>query len=145
MSACALAPVGLHETDSLHGKIYHTRNTPSTRGDLRDEITLTSGSGRISRLDAGVQHLRNLPALHNLDLGETLITDEALQHVGSLTELKSLRLNWNVITDAGLQHLTGLKKLRWLEVDGTLLTDAASWGITSFCPSHPKVALCKLN
>jgi len=69
--------------------------------------------------DAGLAHLKDLPALKSLKLrrvslpdpGYGPLRDEALVWVGQLTNLEELEVS-GAITDAGLTHLKGLTKLR---------------------------------
>jgi hypothetical protein len=59
-----------------------------------------------------------------LDLGRTVITDEALKTVAQFPRLVVLDLRQTKITDAGLESLIGLKKLESLNLFGTEITDA---------------------
>ena len=59
-----------------------------------------------------------------LDLGRTLITDEALKTVAQLMRLVSLDLRQTKVTEAGLEILSGLKKLESLNLYGTEISDA---------------------
>jgi len=58
-----------------------------------------------------------------LDLGRTVITDEALKAIAQLPRLVSLDLRQTKITDAGLESLIGLKKLESLNLYGTEISD----------------------
>ena len=74
--------------------------------------------------DAKVANL--LPLKENivqLDLGRTVITDEALKTVVKLPRLVALDLRQTKITDAGLESLIGLKKIESLNLYGTEVTD----------------------
>lgn len=62
--------------------------------------------------------------LAHLDLGRTVITDEALKTLAQFPRLASLDLRQTQITDAGLEALTGLKNLQNLNLFGTAITDA---------------------
>ncbi|HVX13663.1 MAG TPA: hypothetical protein VHC22_20940 [Pirellulales bacterium] len=68
-------------------------------------------------------HLKALPKLRSLQLGNTPITDAHLVHLHGLTELRSLDLTATQITDAGLAHLEGLRSLENLSLDFTQVTD----------------------
>ncbi len=59
-----------------------------------------------------------------LDLGRTVVTDEALATVAKLPRLISLDLRQTKITDAGLEALGGLKKIETINLYGTDITDA---------------------
>lgn len=59
-----------------------------------------------------------------LDLGRTVITDEALGTLATFTRLVALDLRQTQITDAGLKQLAGLDKLQTLNLFGTGITDA---------------------
>jgi len=62
--------------------------------------------------------------LAQLDLGRTVITDEALKTVAQFPRLAALDLRQTQITDAGLEALTALKNLQTLNLFGTGITDA---------------------
>jgi len=105
--------------------------------------------------DAGLVHLKDLPALEELWLSDTAITDAGLERIASwknLTVLKlcasagitdagmeqigkmrnlyELRLCRTAITDDGLRHLSGLSNLRTLDLAGTRITGAGLEHIT---------------
>ncbi|TDU63216.1 leucine rich repeat (LRR) protein [Prosthecobacter fusiformis] len=58
-----------------------------------------------------------------LDLGRTVITDEALKTVAQFPRMASLDLRQTKVTDAGLKSLSGLKNLQNLNLFGTEVTD----------------------
>ncbi|MFN0054456.1 MAG: protein kinase domain-containing protein [Planctomycetales bacterium] len=74
---------------------------------------------------AGLVHLATLTSLESLNLMNLRLSDDAMQHLGSLTNLKTLLLHHSGIGDEGLVHLTGLTRLEALGLDGTRLTDAS--------------------
>lgn len=75
--------------------------------------------------DASVAALLPLKEhIAHLDLGRTVITDEALKTLAQFPRLASLDLRQTQITDAGLEALTGLKNLQNLNLFGTQVTDA---------------------
>ena len=74
--------------------------------------------------DAGLNRLRGLPQLRELDLGGTEVTDAGLEHLKGLRQLEKLDLYDTGITDAGLEHLKGLRQLQKLGLSGTEVTDA---------------------
>jgi len=59
-----------------------------------------------------------------LDLGRTVISDEALRTVATFTRLVALDLRQTQVTDAGLAALAKLDKLQTLNLFGTSVTDA---------------------
>src|SRR5918912_688781 len=61
--------------------------------------------------DAGLVHLKALPALRELNLCHSPVTDAWLVHLKGLRRLEALDLSQTKVTDAGLTHLTGLKTL----------------------------------
>jgi hypothetical protein len=73
--------------------------------------------------DAAVAELRRMPALRELFLMGTKISDAGVAHLAGL-RLTSLWLNDTRIGDAGVAHLAGMP-LRQLALDETKITDAA--------------------
>jgi hypothetical protein len=77
-------------------------------------------------------HLKTLPALQELDLLITHVTDAGLAQLGQLRSLQRLYLgDWvsypddpdeRIITDAGLKHLYSLSNLRLVYLKHTLVT-----------------------
>ena len=55
--------------------------------------------------DAGLKHLKRLPKLSWLELGNTKVTDAGLEHLRSLTGLERLHLDGTQVTDAGVNEL----------------------------------------
>jgi Leucine-rich repeat (LRR) protein len=74
--------------------------------------------------DAGLEHLQGLKQLQWLALDETKVTDAGLEHLQGLGQLRELQLNGTQVTDAGLEHLKGLGQLQTLRLTGTHVTDA---------------------
>jgi Leucine-rich repeat (LRR) protein len=74
--------------------------------------------------DAGLKHLKGLPRLKSVPMGQTRVTDAGLVHLKDLTQLEYLGLRGNNITDAGLVHLKGLTNLTGLYLGETKVTDA---------------------
>jgi hypothetical protein len=93
--------------------------------------------------DAGIVHLKKLPALESLWIGGThtdasgktqpggmAFTDATLAHLGEIKSLKRLTLASTGFTDAGLVHLKGLPNLRSLGLSSPGFTDAGLVQIT---------------
>ena len=75
--------------------------------------------------DAGLERLKALTRLRELELQSTGVTDAGLAHFGGLTQLQRLGLSRNaIITDAGVEHLKRLTQLRTLDLDGDSISDA---------------------
>ncbi len=75
--------------------------------------------------DAKIQVLVPLKEqLAQVDLGRTVVTDEALKVLGTFPRLALLDLRQTKVTDAGLQHLSKSTHLRSLNLYGTEVTDA---------------------
>ena len=72
--------------------------------------------------DAGLDHLKGLTQLQDLELHKARITDAGLKQLKGLTQLRELELYGTKITDAGLVHLRGLTNLRYLGLTGTQVT-----------------------
>ena len=74
--------------------------------------------------DAGLEHLKGLTRLEHLDLGFTNITDAGLEHLQRLTNLQYLDLFRTNVADAGLEHLQGMTHLQSLDLSYTNVNDA---------------------
>jgi internalin A len=74
--------------------------------------------------DEGIEHVRSLTRLRQLDVSNTRITDVGLGSLEGLVELEELDLHGTLITDAGLVHLGQMTKLRKLDLGYTCVTDA---------------------
>ena|GEM_PF-1202428 len=70
--------------------------------------------------DAGLEHLKSLTSLQNLDLrGCGNLTGAGLEHLKTLTSLQTLHLSWcRELTDVGLEHLKPLTSLQNLDLSG---------------------------
>jgi len=62
-------------------------------------------------------------SVYHVDLSESRVTDAGLEYLKWLTELSQLELQGTSITDAGLEHLNGLTSLHSLDLSGTKVTD----------------------
>jgi hypothetical protein len=91
------------------------------RGLTQLQFLFLSGS---KVTDAGMESLKNLPALTKFYLQRTRVTDAGLVEVGGLKALQLLDLKDARVTDAGLSHLKGLTALQKLHLSGTKVTDA---------------------
>jgi hypothetical protein len=79
--------------------------------------------------DAGLDSLKGMSKLQELDLDLTAITDAGLAKLQGLTQLKRLRLRGTKITDQGIGYLEPLKNLEDLDLgniqENSQITDAA--------------------
>jgi hypothetical protein len=91
--------------------------------DYFDEIIGISFSAGATCSNADMVHVSAFPALHDLYLPDTKVTDPLLVHLEGMTNLTVLCFSGNRVTDEGLVHLKGLTKLRNLSLGGTLITD----------------------
>jgi hypothetical protein len=66
--------------------------------------------------DKGLEHLKILANLTNLNLGMLRITDVGLGHIKDLVTMTDLNLTTTEITDAGLRYLNGLINLKSLSL-----------------------------
>jgi len=82
------------------------------------------GLQKCALTDAGLERLRGLTNLVELDLFGTRITDAGLEDLPVLTQLKTLVLTNTAVTDASLARLQGLTRLESLSLDGTQVTDS---------------------
>ena len=77
-----------------------------------------------STTDSGLQSLKEIKTIQEVDLAGTQITDAGLENLAGLTGLTRLELNNTSISDAGLVHLKGLTNLKSLSLGDTSVTDA---------------------
>jgi hypothetical protein len=89
--------------------------------------------------DNGLECLIGLTRLQNLWLATTQVTDAGLEKLRGLPQLKALSLDNTKVTDAGLEHLSGLRQLQYLYLNGTNVTDA---GVTKLQQALPN---CKIE
>ena len=87
--------------------------TALTEGlDAITEINATSGS----ITDAGLDHLKKLPALKHLGLTGTLVTNAGMQSLQQVSSLESLTLHGPQISAEGFSKLTALPNLKTLDL-----------------------------
>jgi serine/threonine protein kinase/Leucine-rich repeat (LRR) protein len=75
------------------------------------EVVLVDLQNNQKVSDAGLEHLKGLTNLTELDLRETHVSDAGLEHVKGLSKLRVLMLKGTRVSDAGLMHLKGLSDL----------------------------------
>jgi hypothetical protein len=76
--------------------------------------------------DDGLEYLKDLPHLTQLNLSSCSITSTGMVHLAPLTHLTHLDLSFcNRITDAGLKHLKALTRLTNLNLQGCVKTTHA--------------------
>jgi hypothetical protein len=74
--------------------------------------------------DDDVQYIRNARYMRLLNLGHSEIGDEGLRQLQHLRSLEFLSLSRTNVTDAGLVHLRPLSNLNQLRLIGSAITDA---------------------
>ena len=74
--------------------------------------------------DDGLDHLKSLGHLNELNLSNTQVTDAGMKYIENLSQLKVLGVIGTRVTDAGMEHLKGLRELQSLGLAETTLTDA---------------------
>ena len=69
--------------------------------------------------DDGIEGLRALGQLRELNLSSCDITNEAIQSLASLSMLENLNLSYcHRITDAGMKYIPDLRRLKFLDLQG---------------------------
>lgn len=91
--------------------------------------------------DAGLEHLKMLTQLKEINLSETQITDAGLEHLKNMTVLECLYLRNTKVTDAGLKHLRGLNRLYWLDLHKTKVTNAGIKDLQKALPNLLNIQL----
>jgi WD40 repeat protein len=85
--------------------------------------------------DQGLAHLSGLTNLRTLSLWDTRVSDKGLEAIKSLSKLETLTLNGTRITDRGLEHVKSLATLRELNLGWTSVTPAAVKPLQSALPN----------
>lgn len=76
--------------------------------------------------DRGIEHLRGLPALEELALGDNArLSDTALLHIAELPRLRTLILRGVEISDVGVDYLARAQGLKRLWIGAPMVTDEA--------------------
>ena len=91
----------------------------ATQGDDPAQSVLSVNFSETQFTGVGLEHLKWLPKLRELNLYGTKVTNAALEPIKGFTQLTELNLSNTQITDAGLKHLEGLSKLRKLDLSYT--------------------------
>ena len=74
--------------------------------------------------DQGMQELRNLPGIVELDLRfAEYVTDEGVAAIKGWKKLKRLVLHGTKVSDTALDHIAGITTLETLDVGSVMLTD----------------------
>ena len=138
MKAAKEQKTTVEEIKNLRGSVgYDYQQSPSDstskppepawlRGLLGDDLFVNVTQVSLSNAgidDAGLEHLRGLTQLQELDLGNTKVSDAGLEHLKGLTQLQRLDLCNPKISDAGLEHLKGLTQLQGLYLLTTQVSD----------------------
>ena len=93
-----------------------------TRNDAGNVTGVAVGTAELQ--DADLVHLKGLPALVDLDLAKSPITDDGLAILESLPQLKALGLQrCNLLTNDGLKHLEHVPNLERLRLLYTLISN----------------------
>ena len=74
--------------------------------------------------DNGMVHIKDVPRLEKLTLGQSKVTNAGLSHVGQLTGLQELYLCSDTISDDGLKYVGNLPELARLDLRGVDVSDA---------------------
>jgi Leucine-rich repeat (LRR) protein len=85
---------------------------------------------------AGMDSLKGLTDLVELNLDSCEINDDSLKNLEDLKRLESLNLASTPISDAGLEHLKGLTALRTLDLSN--VSDVTEEGIQKLKKSLPE-------
>jgi beta-lactamase regulating signal transducer with metallopeptidase domain/Leucine-rich repeat (LRR) protein len=106
---------------SFQGSKIDDAGLDALRG-MANLVDLNLGGTNIT--DDGAKALEGLKNLKTLHIWDTKITDAGLQSLKNLTQLSDLALGGLSITDAGLEHLKRLTELKCLYLTLTKVTDA---------------------
>lgn len=142
---------GLAELKEMNGlQSLNLARTSVTEAGLRNLKGLTNLQtlnlrGSTVAGDGGLENLREMKALHTLDIGDTkrrtppaplvFLTDEGLAYLKDLTALENLDLCFAHVTDAGLAELRDMRSLHHLNLVGTKVTKAGIEELKKALPS----------
>jgi hypothetical protein len=123
--------------------LYNGNNPLKGKGGRNDKVTddwlkRLSDVHTLRRLDLancavqgeGLQHIRGLTGLRELNLTLTPVKDDALKHLAGLTDLRMLGLASTQCNGTGFVHLKSLKKLENVNFHYTPLNDDGLRAIT---------------
>ena len=85
--------------------------------------------------DAGLEYLRGLPQLTELNLSGTQVSDAGLEYLKGLRYLERLYLNGTRVSDVGLEYLKRLPELKCLGLGDTRVSDGGLKNLK--CLSQP--------
>jgi len=103
----------------------HLRGLASL-GKLRTLRLRGEPGGERRRITAeGLRELAGLTGLDELDLGGTLVDDDALLEVAAFGNLRTLRLDGTDVSGRGLEHLRPLRGLRSIDLRNTTIGETA--------------------
>ena len=91
-------------------------------GSADGELTIRV-IGLLTFNDAGLEHVKGLTEVKELNLELAATTDAGLTHLKGMPKLRMLVLGATNVTDAGLEHLKGLTELRSVILYATNVTD----------------------
>jgi internalin A len=120
------------------GKVIRDASGRITGIDLRASWVTDSDLRKLSRYpalkslnlsltritDQGMQELRNLPNIEDLDLRYAeYVTDEGIAAIKNWKKLKRLDLHGTKASDTALEHIAGIAALETLDAGSIMLTD----------------------
>jgi hypothetical protein len=101
-------------------------DTALSRIATLDHVTTLDLAGSRELTDAGLQHLRHMPQLNQLNVSGAKITDDGLQVLRHLVDLRRFEMTWHRgITDTGVAHLKFCDRLEHVNLMGSPTGDGA--------------------
>lgn len=89
--------------------------------------------------DAAIEALHDLQELNTVQLGGPRITDRSLTHLARFPALRELELSATSVTDEGLKSPQGFHRLQRLTIHLNEIANFTAQGILSFMKAHPQV------
>jgi hypothetical protein len=84
--------------------------------------------------DGDLELLTRIQFVTELDLSDTLVTNDGLSHLNKLLYLRAIDLSGTAVTDKGMQSLANLERLRSVRVVGTSVTYPALENLSAKLP-----------
>jgi Leucine-rich repeat (LRR) protein len=120
--------IGYEYDICIDGKLIHFAETyapawlrQALGDDFFSDITSIIISGSHAN-DQNIQKLKGLKCVRNLELSNTMISDNGLKVIDQMTRLKWLDIHGNNITDNALINIEALHKLKSLNLSQTKIT-----------------------
>ena len=139
----------LTHLDSIHLQTDDSTYTGDGLVGLSKMKSLRAMTLHKSTIQRGFGHLVGCTSLRQLEVSDTLVTDDALKEISTISSLDNLYISSPSVTNEGVAHLSSLKNIEWLGVLGPMLSPRCVDGVSRMkcvrylalgCPIDEKAA-----